>query len=90
MARSFHTLCGTLIRGNFLYCEELGARKFLCLQRYQGKVRLHLRTYQLDEEQYVLIPTIRGATLDKSQTRDLMMSLTELGSVLTNDEEVSF
>ena len=54
----------------------------MCLQRYKGKVRLHLRNYILEEEEYVLVPMNRGVVLDKQQTRDLLCALTELGNVI--------
>jgi hypothetical protein len=73
---------GTLVRGQFLWFREIGHRKFMVLQRYLGKLSLHLRNYALEEEEFVLIPTKRGVTLDKQQTRDLISSTQELMKVI--------
>ena len=54
----------------------------MVLQRYLGKLSLHLRNYALEEEEFVLIPTKRGVTLDKQQTRDLISSTQELMKVI--------
>lgn len=83
-AKVFHTDSGTLVRGKFLWFRELGSRKFLVLQRYKGLVKLHLRNYVLEEEEYVLVPTKRGVVLDKQQTRDLLCALPELSKVIKN------
>ena len=81
-ARQFYNDSGTLIRGKFLWFRELGSRKFMVLQRYKGKVRLHLRNYVLEDEEYVLVPTRRGVVLDKQQTRDLLCAMSELNKVV--------
>ena len=73
---------GTRIRGKFLWCKELSSSKFMCLQRYQGRVKLHIRNYLLEEDEYVLTPTKRGAVLDKQQARDLMANVDSMWRVL--------
>ena len=54
----------------------------MVLQKFQGRVKLHLRNYVLDEEEFVLIPTTRGVTLDKQQTRDFIQATVDLFKVV--------
>ena len=82
MARQFYSSSGTLVRGRFLWFRELGHRKFMVLQKFQGKVKLHIRNYVLEEEEFVLIPTKRGVTLDKQQTRDLIAGVKDMLKVV--------
>jgi hypothetical protein len=78
----YYNSSGTLVRGKFLWFRELGHRKFMVLQKFQGRVKLHLRNYVLDEEEFVLIPTTRGVTLDKQQTRDFIQATVDLFKVV--------
>ena len=82
MARQFYSSSRTLVRGRFLWFRELGHRKFMVLQKFQGKVKLHIRNYVLEEEEFVLIPTKRGVTLDKQQTRDLIAGVKDMLKVV--------
>ena len=82
MARQFYSSSGMLVRGRFLWFRELGHRKFMVLQKFQGKVKLHIRNYVLEEEEFVLIPTKRGVTLDKQQTRDLIAGVKDMLKVV--------
>lgn len=80
--RQFHSSAGTPIRGKFLWLRELSGQKMLVLQRYKGVVKLHIRAYSLEEEEYVLIPTKKGVALDKQQVRDLLSALADLSKVI--------
>lgn len=77
-----HSESGIPIRARFLWFKDLGNQKILSLQRFMGKVRLHLRNYTLEDEEYVLIPTKKGVVLDKQQTRDFLNSVKDLERVI--------
>lgn len=80
--RRFHTDSGTAVRGKFLWFREIGRSKFMVLQRFKGKISLHIRNYILDEEEYVYIPTKRGVTMDKQQVKDLIVAAPDLERVI--------
>ena len=65
MGNSVYAQDGTAVQGLYLYFQDLGERKFLTLQRYDGKIAAHIRNYVLDEQNFVLVPCKRGVTLDK-------------------------
>ena len=54
----------------------------MVLQRFDGRIKLHIRNYVLDEEEYCLIPTKKGVVIDKQQCRDLLNVLKDLGKVI--------
>ena len=79
---AYYNQCGTKVNGQFLWFREINSRKFLSFQRYRGKVSLHIRVYTIDDQDYCLIPTKKGAMLDKQQTRDLMTAMHELATFI--------
>jgi hypothetical protein len=80
--RKYYNLGGTQVKGVFLWYREISSRKFLTLQRYKGKVSLHIRVYTIDDQDYCLIPTKKGVMLDKQQSRDLMASMHNLATFI--------
>jgi len=85
--RQFHTDAGALVKGRFIFFKELGSKKFMVMQRFMGRLSLHIRNYMLDEEEYIYVPTKRGVVLNKQQTRDLINSMDQLATVI---KHVSF
>ena len=81
-AQKYFNMGGTQVKGQFLWFREISSRKFLTLQRYRGKVSLHMRIYTIDDQDYCLIPTKKGAMLDKQQTRDLMATMNDLAAFI--------
>ena len=82
VTRKHYNQGGTQIKGQFLWHREISSRKFLTLQRYRGKVSMHLRVYTLDDQNYCLIPTKKGVTLDKQQTRDLLENMRNMAAFI--------
>jgi hypothetical protein len=82
LTRKYYNLGGTQVKGQFLWLREVSSRKFLTLQRYRGRVSLHLRVYTVDDQDYCLIPTKKGVMLDKQQTRDLMAAMHNLAAFI--------
>ena len=82
ITRKYYNQGGMQIKGQFLWYREISFRKFLTLQRYKGKVSMHLRVYVLDDQNYCLIPTKKGVTLDKQQTRDLLANMHNLATFI--------